>query len=81
MQIIVQEGKAVLSLTAPIHVHDEALRTTTVEEMTTDVKIYYRDYEIIKVEARDSMVEVCPVALGGVFWIEKGRRYQLKAGS
>jgi len=81
MQIIVQEGKAVLSLTAPIHVHDEALRTTTVEEMTTDVKIYYRDYEIIKVEARDSMVEVCPAALGGVFWIEKGRRYQLKAGS
>lgn len=78
MQIIVQEGEAVLSLTAPLHVHDEALRATTVDEINSDVKVYYRDYEIVRAEARASSIEVLPSALAGIYWVEKGRRYQLK---
>ncbi|GAB4242940.1 MAG: hypothetical protein Kow00129_01720 [Thermoleophilia bacterium] len=80
MQIIVQEGSAILSLTQPIQAHDEALRSTTIREMTEDVKVFYRDYEIIRVEAREAKIEILPSALAGVFWLEKGRRYQLKVG-
>lgn len=81
MQIIVQEGRAVLSLSAPIQAPDEALRTTSIHELTDDVKIYYRDYEVIKAEAREGTIEILPSSLVGVFWVEKGRRYQLKTGS
>lgn len=80
MQIIVQEGTAILSLITPIQAHDEALRTTTIHEMTEKVRVFYRDYELIRVEARDGDVEVLGQAIAGVFWLEKGRRYQLKTG-
>lgn len=81
MQTIVQEGKAILSLITSIQVHDEALRSTTIHEFSEDVKVYYRDYEIIRIEARDGNIELLPNAVAGVFWVEKGRRYQLKAGA
>lgn len=80
MQIIVQEGRAILSLIQPIQAHDEALRSTTIREMTEEVKVFYRDYEVIRVEAREAQIEILPVALAGIFWLEKGRRYQLKIG-
>lgn len=78
MQLIVQEGRAIVSLMAPIRAHDEVLRTNTFSEMTENVKVFYRDYEIVRVEMRDGTIEVLPQAIAGVFWIEKGRRYQLK---
>jgi hypothetical protein len=81
MQVIVQEGRAIVSLTAPIQAHDDALRTTSIREMTEEVKVYYRDYEMVRIEARDGAIEILPSALAGLFWIEKGRRYQLKVGS
>lgn len=78
MQIIVQEGSATLSLTQPIQAHDDALRTTAVRDLTEAVKVFYRDYEVIRIEARDGAIEVLPPAVAGIFWLEKGRRYQLK---
>jgi hypothetical protein len=80
MQVIVQEGKAIVSLTAPFQAHDEGLRTTNLREMTEDIKVFYRDYELVRVEARDGIIEILPHAVAGIFWIEKGRRYQLKVG-
>jgi hypothetical protein len=81
MQVIVQEGKAIVSLTAPIQAHDEMFRTTNIREMTEEVKVFYRDYEMVRLEARDGTIEILPSALAGLFWIEKGRRYQLKIGN
>lgn len=78
MQIIVQEGNATLSLAEPIQAQDEALRSTSLREMTEDVKVFYRDYEIIRIEARAGTIEVLPPAVAGIFWLEKGRRYQLR---
>jgi hypothetical protein len=80
MQIIVQEGRASLSLIHPIIAHDDLLRSTSIQEINEDVKVFYRDFEIIRVEARDGSIEILPSALAGVFWVEKGRRYQLKPG-
>jgi hypothetical protein len=80
MQVIVQEGKAIVSLTSPIQAHDEALRTTNIREMTEEIKVFYRDYEMVRVEARGGNIEILPQAVAGIFWIEKGRRYQLKVG-
>jgi hypothetical protein len=79
MQMIVQEGNAILSLVQPIQAHDEALRSTTIREMTEDVKVFYRDYEVVRIEARDGDIEVLGPAVAGIFWLEKGRRYQLKS--
>ena len=81
MQIVVQEGRALISLVTPIQAPDENLRTTTVQSLSGNVKVYYRDYEIIRLEARDGALEVTPSAIGGITWVEKGRRYQLKVGS
>lgn len=81
MQIIVQEGRAIVSLTSSIHAHDEALRTTSFNELTDDVKVFYRDYEIIRIEMREGALELLPQAIAGVYWVEKGRRYQLKLSS
>ncbi|NLE74446.1 MAG: hypothetical protein GX604_07455 [Actinobacteria bacterium] len=78
MQLIVQEGRAIVSLTASIRAHDEVLRTTSFNELTEDIKVYYRDLEIIRIELRDGAIEVMPSAIGGIYWLEKGRRYQLK---
>jgi hypothetical protein len=78
MQIIVQEGRAVLTLISPIQAHDEALRSTALRELTEDVKVFYQDYAIVRVEARDGTMEVPAHALAGLVWVEKGRRYQLQ---
>lgn len=78
MQIIVQEGRAILSLISPIQAHDEALRSTTISEITEDVKVFYRDYEVVRVELRDGAMEILAPALAGIYWLEKGRRYQLQ---
>jgi hypothetical protein len=80
MQVRVQEGRAMISLTCGIQAQDEALRTTSLHELTEDVKVYYRDYEMIRVEVREGAMELLPGAVAGLFWIEKGRRYQLKLG-
>jgi hypothetical protein len=81
MQIIVQEGRAIVSLRYPIQTHDDALRTTAINELTDEVKAYYRDHELIRVEMKDGAIDVVPSAIAGLFWVEKGRRYQLKAAS
>ena len=64
MQVIVQEGKAIVSLTSPIQAHDEALRTTNIQEMTEEIKVFYRDYEMVRVEARGGTIEILPQAAG-----------------
>lgn len=80
MQIIVQEGEVQISLIAPIQAPDESLRTTTVHNVSGPAKVYYRDHEIVRVEAREGNLEILPAAIGGLTWLTKGRRYQLKVG-
>jgi len=80
VQIVVQEGTALVSLLAPVQAPDENLRTTVVESISGPVKVFYRDYEIVRVLARDDALEVFPAAIGSVSWLEKTRRYQLKVG-
>jgi len=81
VQIVVQEGEVLVSLTSPIQATDENLRTTTVQTVAGDAKVYYRDQEIIRVEARDGALEILPACIGAVSWVRKDRRYQLKLGS
>jgi hypothetical protein len=78
MHIIVQEGRAVLSLVAPIQIYDDSLRSQTVAEFSEDVKAYYRDFELVRIEARGGQLEILPVDVASIFWVEKGRRYQLR---
>ena len=80
MQIVVQEGRALISLMTPIQAPDENLRTTTVQSVSGPVKVYYRDYEVILVEARDGALEILPSCIGAITWTGKERRYQLKLG-
>jgi hypothetical protein len=81
MQIVVQEGEGLISLVTPIQAPDESLRTTTVHSVTGSLKAYYRDHELIHVEARDGALEIMPAAVGAINWVTRGRRYQLKVGS
>jgi hypothetical protein len=81
VQIVVQEGQALISLVTPIQAPDENLRTTTVQSVSGYVKAYYRDYELVRLEARDGALEVMPAAIGGITWVQKDRRYQLKIGA
>jgi hypothetical protein len=78
MQIIVQEGEVLISLTSPIQAPDESLRTTSVHTVSGPAKVYYRDMELIRVEARDGNLELLPTSIGAVTWVKKDRRYQLK---
>ncbi len=80
MQIIVQEGEILVSLVTAIQAPDENLRTMTVQSVTGPGKVYYRDLEIIRVEAREGALEILPAAIGALAWIKKERRYQLKVG-
>ena len=80
MHIIVQEGEASVSLVAPIQAPDDNLRTIATHNVVGPVRVYYRDFEIVRVEARDGALEITPAVLGAVCWIKKERRYQLKAG-
>jgi hypothetical protein len=78
MQIIVQEGEVLVSLTSPIQAPDESLRTTSVNTVSGPVKAYYRDMELIRVEDREGNLELLPTIIGAVTWVKKDRRYQLK---
>ncbi len=78
MQIVVQEGEVLISLIAPIQAPDESLRTTTVQTIVGPAKVYYRDHELIRVEARDGALEILPGSIGALAWVRKDRRYQLK---
>lgn len=81
MQIIVQEGEVQVSLISPIQAPDDSLRTTTVHSVSGPVKVFYRDHEIIRVEAREGNLEILAGAIGAITWVKKERRYQLKVGS
>jgi hypothetical protein len=78
MQIIVQEGEVLISLTSPIQAPDESLRTTSVHTVSGPAKVYYRDMELIRVEAREGNLEILPSSIGAVTWVKRERRYQLK---
>jgi hypothetical protein len=80
MQIIVQEGEVLISLVTPIQAPDESLRTTSVHSVSGPAKVFYRDLEIIRVEARDGALEILPASIGALTWVKKDRRYQLKVG-
>ena len=80
MQIVVQEGEVLISLISPIQAPDESLRTTTVHSVAGQVKVYYRDHEVIRIEAREGALELLPSAIGALTWVKKDRRYQLKVG-
>jgi hypothetical protein len=81
MHMIVQEGEASVSLVTPIQAPDESLRTTTAQSVVGLVKVYYRDFEVVLVEAREGALEITPAAIGAITWLRKDRRYQLKPGS
>jgi hypothetical protein len=80
MQIVVQEGEASVSLTMAIQAPDDSLRTNSMDILTGPVKVFYRDFEMIRVEARDGALEVMPPAVASITWLRKDRRYQLKLG-
>ena len=80
MQIVVQEGEVLGSLTSPIQATDDNLRTNTVQTVTGLAKVYYRDQELVRVEVRDGSLELLPASIGAVSWVRKDRRYQLKLG-
>jgi len=77
--IIVQEGEASVSLLAPVQATDDSLRTSSMQTVAGPVKVFYRDFEIIRVEARGGDLELLPAAIGAISWSSKDRRYQLKA--
>ncbi len=81
MQIIVQEGEASVSLVTPIQAPDDSLRTTSVQHVLGAVKVYYRDFEVVRVEAREGSLELLPAIIGAISWLRKDRCYQLKPGS
>jgi hypothetical protein len=80
MQIIVQEGEASVSLLASIQAPDENLRTATVSTVVGPVKVYYRDFEVIRIDTREGSLELMPPAIASIGWIRKDRCYQLKSG-
>jgi len=81
MQIIVQEGTAILSLSQEVQAHDDSLRSITIREMSEPVKVFYRDYEVIRVEVREGAIEVMPGSIASIYWIDRGKRYQLKTSA
>lgn len=81
MHIMVQEGEASVSLVTPIQAPDDSLRSTSVHNLVGQVKVYYRDFEIVRVEAREGTLELLPSCVGAVSWLRKDRCYQLKPGS
>jgi hypothetical protein len=81
MQIIVQEGEASVSLVTPVQAPDDSLRSTSLQNVVGSVKVYYRDFEIVRIEAREGMLELLPACIGAVSWLRKGRCYQLKSGN
>ena len=80
MQIVVQEGEASVSLTIAIQAPDDSLRTNSLNIVTGPVKVFYRDFEVIRVEARNGALEITPAVVASITWLRKDRRYQLKLG-
>jgi hypothetical protein len=80
MPIIVQEGEALLSLTSAVQAPDENLRTTSINSLAGPVKVFYRDFEVVRIEAREGSLELLPSAVGAITWLRKDRRYQLRLG-
>ena len=80
MQVVVQEGEASVSLTVAIQAPDDSLRTSSLTLLTGPVKVYYRDFEMIRVEARGGALEILPPAVASITWLRKDRSYQLKLG-
>ncbi len=80
MQILVQEGEASVSLTLAIQAPDDSLRTNSLNVVTGPVKVFYRDLEVIRIEARDGALELTPAAIASISWLRRDRRYQLKVG-
>ena len=80
MQIVVQEGEASVSLTMAIQAPDDSLRTNSFDVITGMVKVFYRDFELIRIEARDGALELTPAIIASISWLRKDRRYQLKLG-
>lgn len=80
MQMIVQEGDASISLVTPIQAPDENLRTTEVSTVVGPIKVYYRDFEVVRIDAREGMLEITPAAIAAITWTRKDRCYQLKSG-
>jgi hypothetical protein len=63
-----------------IQAPDESLRTSSINILTGPVKVFYRDFEVIRIEARDGALELTPTAVASISWLRKDRRYQLKLG-
>jgi hypothetical protein len=80
MQVVVQEGEASVSLTMAIQAPDDSLRTTSLTILTGPIKVYYRDCERLRGEARDGTLEILPPAVGSITWLRKDRCYQLRLG-
>jgi hypothetical protein len=80
MQIVVQEGEASVSLTMAIQAPDDSLRTNSFDVITGTVKVFYRDFEVIRIEAREGALEITPAVVASISWLRKDRRYQLKLG-
>ena len=80
MQIVVQEGEASVSLTMSIQAPDDSLRTNSFDVITGAVKVFYRDFEVIRIEDRDGALELTPAVVASISWLRKDRRYQLKLG-
>ena len=69
-----------MSLTIAIQAPDDSLRTSTLNILTGPVKVFYRDFEVIRVEARNGALEITPAVVASITWLRKDRRYQLKLG-
>ena len=63
-----------------IQAPDDNLRTNSFDVITGAVKVFYRDFEVIRVEARDGALEITPAVIASISWLRKDRRYQLKLG-
>jgi len=63
-----------------IQAPDDTLRTSSINILTGPVKVFYRDFEVIRVEARDGALELTPSVVASITWLRKDRRYQLKLG-
>ncbi len=80
MQIIVQEGEASVSLVTPIQAPDDSLRTTNVQHVLGQVKVYYRDFEVYAWKRARGAWSCSPPSSGHQL-VAQRPCYQLKPGS
>ncbi len=69
-----------VSLAMAIQAPDDNLRTNSVTTLSGPVKVFYRDFEVIRVEAREGDLELLPSVVGAITWLRKDRRYQVRLG-